>query len=102
MVCDKNVLPETSQMVFNFGVMFGAIVFGFLSDKYGRKKSFITALLLQAFLGSLTAASPNFVIFTLLRFFVGALEQVCTVFAKNYKIHGIIKLNYNSQEKTKV
>jgi len=76
LVCDKNVLPEASQMVFNFGVMFGAILFGFLSDKFGRKRSFIFALVTQAIVGCATAASPNFYVFTILRFIVGALEQV--------------------------
>lgn len=76
LVCDKNVLPEASQMVFNFGVMFGAILFGFLSDKFGRKKSFVFALVAQAIVGCVTAASPNFYVFTILRFIIGALEQV--------------------------
>jgi len=65
-------------MIFNFGVMFGAILFGFLSDKFGRKKAFVSALVLQAVIGSVTAASPNFYVFTALRFIVGALEQVLT------------------------
>ncbi len=76
LVCERNVLPEMSQMVFNFGVMFGAIFFGFMSDKFGRKKSFISALLAQSVVGSIVAASPNFYVFMALRFFVGALEQV--------------------------
>jgi len=63
-------------MVLNFGVMFGAIMFGFLSDKFGRKKSFVTALVIQALVGCLAAASPNFYVFTVLRFIVGAMEQV--------------------------
>jgi len=63
-------------MVFNFGVMFGAIAFGFLSDKFGRKKPFVAALVIQAVVGALTAASPNFYVFAVLRFIVGALEQV--------------------------
>jgi len=79
LVCDRNVLPEASQMVFNFGVMFGAILFGFLSDKFGRKRTFVTSLVVQAVVGSVTALSPNFYVFTALRFIVGALEQVrCT------------------------
>ena len=76
LVCDRNVLPEASQMVFNFGVMFGAILFGFLSDRYGRKKSFVAALVIQAVVGCATAFSPDFYLFTALRFIVGALEQV--------------------------
>ena len=63
-------------MVFNFGVMFGALIFGFLSDKFGRKKSFVAACVLQSVVGSVTAASPNFYVFMILRFFVGALEPV--------------------------
>ena len=66
-------------MVFNFGVMFGAILFGFLSDKFGRKKAFVAALMTQALVGCATAASPNFYVFTALRFIVGALEQVRAV-----------------------
>lgn len=34
-------------MVFNIGVMVGAIVLGFMSDKYGRKKVFISSCVLQ-------------------------------------------------------
>ncbi|CAD5112779.1 DgyrCDS1990 [Dimorphilus gyrociliatus] len=55
--------------------MIGAVAFGFLSDKFGRKKSFIFALVTQGIVGSLTALSPNFYVFTFLRFFVGMLEQ---------------------------
>ncbi len=34
-------------MVFNFGVMFGGLFFGFTSDKFGRKKTFIFACVIQ-------------------------------------------------------
>jgi len=63
-------------MVFNLGVMAGALLFGFLSDKFGRKRTFIAALVSQALIGCGTAAAPNFYVFTALRFVVGALEQV--------------------------
>jgi len=63
-------------MVFNLGVMAGALLFGFLSDKFGRKRTFIAALVSQALIGCGTAAAPNFYAFTALRFVVGALEQV--------------------------
>jgi len=47
LVCSKDMLPETSLTVFNVGVMLGAILFGFLSDKFGRKRCFVCALFLQ-------------------------------------------------------
>lgn len=75
-MCDRNVLPEITIMIFNFGVMFGAIVFGFVSDKYGRKVAFLSALMLQVIAGSLCALSPNIAFFTFFRFLVGMFEQV--------------------------
>ena len=63
-------------MIFNVGVMVGAMIFGFLSDKFGRKRAFISALLIQCVTGSVTALSPNLAVFTILRFIVGACEQV--------------------------
>ena len=64
------------MMFFNLGVMFGGLVFGFLADEYGRKKCFVFSCVAQAIVGSLVALSPNFYVFTALRFVVGALEQV--------------------------
>ncbi|KAK2183998.1 hypothetical protein NP493_287g03011 [Ridgeia piscesae] len=75
LVCSKDMLPETSLTVFNVGVMLGAILFGFLSDKFGRKRCFVCALFLQSIVGSLTATAQNFYVFMILRFIVGALEQ---------------------------
>ena len=56
--------------------MVGAMLFGFVSDRFGRKKAFVSALLVQCVAGCLTAFSPNLVVFTILRFIVGACEQV--------------------------
>ena len=81
LVCKRDYLPEMSNMVFNLGVMVGGMLFGFLSDKFGRKKSFISALLIQCVTGSVTALSPNLAVFTILRFIVGACEQVRTTSA---------------------
>ena len=80
LVCKRDYLPEMSNMVFNLGVMVGGMLFGFLSDKFGRKKSFISALLIQCVTGSVTALSPNLAVFTILRFIVGACEQVRTTY----------------------
>ena len=42
-----------------------------------NEQTWILSLLFQSILGVATAFSPNFYVFTILRFFVGALEQVC-------------------------
>ncbi|MDQ3866703.1 MAG: MFS transporter [Actinomycetota bacterium] len=54
------------------GVCVGALVFGYLADRYGRKKLFITTLLVYLVSTVLTAFSPNFGFFAAMRLLTGA------------------------------
>ncbi|VEN60228.1 unnamed protein product, partial [Callosobruchus maculatus] len=54
------------------GVMIGSIVFGEMSDRYGRKKTFFISLVTQLIFGILAAISPEYWTFTLSRMVVGA------------------------------
>ncbi|KAL1505919.1 hypothetical protein ABEB36_005367 [Hypothenemus hampei] len=50
------------------GILFGNMVFGYLSDKYGRKIPLVSAVILQAVSGTIAAFSPWFPLFLLMRF----------------------------------
>ncbi len=78
LVCDRNYLMESSQTVFNGGIMFGALVFTSLSDMYGRKSIHLMCQWLLVVVGFATAFSPNFTFFAVFRFLGGALREVVT------------------------
>ncbi|OAF65230.1 Organic anion transporter 1 [Intoshia linei] len=75
LVCENNILPEMSQAMFNVGVMIGALIFGHLSDRFGRKKIFISCLVLQSLFGTIAAFVTHFTLFVVIRMIVGCLEQ---------------------------
>ncbi|CAH1774398.1 unnamed protein product [Owenia fusiformis] len=75
LVCKDNFLPEMSLTILNVGVMVGAVLFGFLSDKYGRKKVLFGCVAAQAVVGGLLSLSVNIYMFICLRFIIGMLEQ---------------------------
>lgn len=54
--------------IWLIGIMFGAIVFGYLADRFGRKRLFIATLVMYSFFTILTALSPNYVFLMIFRF----------------------------------
>lgn len=54
------------------GNVFGALVFGFLTDRFGRKRLFSLTLLVYLLGTALSASSWNFVSFALFRFLTGS------------------------------
>jgi len=67
---------ETSQSVFNFGVMVGAIIFTSMADRLGRKPIHLACQYSMIALGIAIAFAPNYVTFVVLRFFLGAVREV--------------------------
>ena len=76
LVCDKNYLVETSQSVFAFGVMVGAVMFTSLADKIGRKPVHLGCQYGMIVVGLAIAFAPEYVTFVVLRFVLGALREV--------------------------
>ncbi|XP_066254565.1 organic cation transporter protein-like [Euwallacea similis] len=70
--CGKEYLIAISNSLFMFGVMFGSIGFGELSDRWGRKKTFFLSLVVQVVFGTIAAFAPEFWTFTIARSVVGA------------------------------
>ncbi|KAK3878474.1 hypothetical protein Pcinc_016892 [Petrolisthes cinctipes] len=75
LVCGQAWLRATVQSVFMVGMLVGSYLFGDLSDRLGRKRVFLSALVLMVCVGLGQAAIPYYLAFTFLRFILGASLQ---------------------------
>ncbi|KAJ8361580.1 hypothetical protein SKAU_G00181050 [Synaphobranchus kaupii] len=71
LVCDKRSLSKATATIFFVGVMIGAVVFGSLSDRYGRKSMLLVSYLSGMVFGLASAFSSSFLMFAIMRFFTG-------------------------------
>ncbi|KAK5887419.1 hypothetical protein CesoFtcFv8_016023 [Champsocephalus esox] len=71
LVCDQQSLKQMGQTVYMGGVLLGAVVFGGLSDRYGRRILLLISHLLMAVSGTCAAFSTTFPLFCLFRFGCG-------------------------------
>jgi len=58
--------------IYVAGAVIGALFFGYLTDRFGRKKLFMITLLLYLVATASTAFAQNFMMFAIARFFTGA------------------------------
>lgn len=54
--------------IWLIGIMFGAFVFGYLADRFGRKRLFIVTLVMYSVFTLLTALSPTYLFLMIFRF----------------------------------
>ncbi|CAM4577933.1 unnamed protein product [Lepidochelys olivacea] len=71
LVCGSRTLKQMAQSIYMAGVLVGVIVFGNLSDKFGRKSLLIWSCLQMAITGSCAAFSSNFAMYCVFRFLTG-------------------------------
>ncbi|XP_043074826.1 organic cation transporter protein [Puntigrus tetrazona] len=71
LVCENATLNNIGSSIYMFGLLVGAVLFGALSDKYGRRMIILIGLAVQSIFGVGVAFAPNFYIYVLLRFVVG-------------------------------
>ncbi|KAK3931402.1 Organic cation transporter protein [Frankliniella fusca] len=75
LVCNKAWLRATADALFMVGVLLGSIIFGDLSDRYGRRPIFFASLVLQLVGGVLAAIAPEYITFVIARMLVGATSS---------------------------
>lgn len=68
LVCNQDGFAEASQSLSMFGILVGSLLFGWLADKFGRRRPLVIAIFLQVTSGIFTAFTPWFLLFCLLRF----------------------------------
>lgn len=75
LVCEKDYLVDLSTTIYMVGNTIGATFLTPLADRYGRKKTILVLLWLQSFIGIGTAFANSYILFTVLRFFIGMLNM---------------------------
>uniref|UniRef100_A0A8D3CZC2 Solute carrier family 22 member 6 n=1 Tax=Scophthalmus maximus TaxID=52904 RepID=A0A8D3CZC2_SCOMX len=71
LVCSLRPLKQMIQTIYMGGVLTGAIIYGSLSDKYGRRSVLIWSYLQLAVLGCSAALSPSYTAYCIFRFLGG-------------------------------
>ncbi|XP_071753129.2 solute carrier family 22 member 7-like [Centroberyx gerrardi] len=71
LVCGKRGENKATATIFFIGVMFGAMTFGSLSDRFGRRIMLLVSYILGITFAVASAFSTSFVMFAVLRFFTG-------------------------------
>ncbi|CAF93343.1 unnamed protein product, partial [Tetraodon nigroviridis] len=71
LVCEDKHLNQALATYFFLGVTCGAVVFGQLSDRFGRKSMLLLALISSTILGTISAFSTSYVMFAISRALCG-------------------------------
>ncbi|XP_075692947.1 solute carrier family 22 member 6-B-like [Rhinoderma darwinii] len=71
LVCEREWMKELAQSTYMAGVLVGAIIYGTLADRFGRRIVLLTCLLQIASMGTGAAFSPNFSAYCIFRFLTG-------------------------------
>ncbi|KAG7257108.1 hypothetical protein CRUP_026250 [Coryphaenoides rupestris] len=71
LVCEDAALNSIISTIYMSGLLVGALLFGSLSDRYGRRPIMLVGLSFQAVFGVAAAFAPNLYMYALLRFVLG-------------------------------
>jgi len=68
LVCDRSYLNTNIKSIGLFGLLFGAFIFGYSADRFGRKKTLLIASIGTILFSLGVAFSPNITSFAIFRF----------------------------------
>uniref|UniRef100_H3AN83 Solute carrier family 22 member 7a n=1 Tax=Latimeria chalumnae TaxID=7897 RepID=H3AN83_LATCH len=71
LVCEKKGLNQASATFFFIGVMLGAAIFGYLSDRFGRKPMLLVSFVATTLFGISAAFSTSYLMFAVMRTLCG-------------------------------
>nr|XP_021390558.1 solute carrier family 22 member 7 [Lonchura striata domestica] len=71
LVCEQRGLNQATATFFFIGVTIGAVVFGYLSDRFGRKSMLQLSLVCSMVFGMLSAASVSYTMLAITRTLTG-------------------------------
>jgi len=74
LVCDRKVWTSNSKSVFFCGKLFGALIFGQLSDRYGRRPMFFVGVIMLLVSGVIASFAPSIYVFLPVYFMQGAAK----------------------------
>ncbi|XP_048216684.1 steroid transmembrane transporter SLC22A24-like [Perognathus longimembris pacificus] len=76
LVCEHQSSKSIVQVVFMTGALLGSLIFGYLSDRFGRKTIFTWCLLQTAISDTCAAFAPTFFVYCSLRFLAGLSTMI--------------------------
>ncbi|XP_077461397.1 solute carrier family 22 member 7-like isoform X2 [Stigmatopora argus] len=71
LVCSRKGMNKATATIFFIGVMLGAPLFGYLSDRFGRRRMLLVSYLTTMTFAVLSALSMSYAMFGVMRFFTG-------------------------------
>ncbi|XP_031427243.1 solute carrier family 22 member 6-A-like [Clupea harengus] len=89
LVCTLQPLKQMTQTIYMGGVLSGAIIFGGLSDKFGRRALLIWSYFQLAVLGTFTTFATSYVAYCVLRFLSGMAVSGIILNAVSLKVEWI-------------
>ncbi|GBP82661.1 Organic cation transporter protein [Eumeta japonica] len=71
LICDRTWLASLAQSILQVGILAGSIVYGYISDRFGRKPAVLLALSVEVAAVALSAVVPELWMFIICRFLIG-------------------------------
>nr|XP_020652580.1 solute carrier family 22 member 7-like [Pogona vitticeps] len=71
LVCEKKSLNQVIATFFFLGVTIGSVLFGYLSDRFGRRMILLASFFVALFFGTMAALSVSYVMFVIMRTLCG-------------------------------
>ncbi|KAJ8716707.1 hypothetical protein PYW07_003334 [Mythimna separata] len=71
LICDRTYLASLAQSMMQIGILAGSLLFGYLSDRYGRKSVVLISLFFEVVSVVVSAFVPHFWMFLVCRFPIG-------------------------------